>query len=151
MGDREQNLKDALELLRDAKIAIQKVSKIYETEPVGGVPQDDFLNIVVEVSTDLTAENLLKVIHSIEKGLHRKRLVHWGPRTIDLDILYFNDDHIQTGDLTVPHPEIPNRKFVLVPLLEVVEPNSQLHKDAQKMLDQTTDKMNVQVYKSGSE
>ncbi|WP_268913943.1 2-amino-4-hydroxy-6-hydroxymethyldihydropteridine diphosphokinase [Lentilactobacillus sp. SPB1-3] len=151
LGDREQNLKDALELLRNADVDVQRVSKIYETEPVGGVPQDDFLNIAVAVDTDLNPEELLQVIHSIETDLHRKRLIHWGPRTIDLDILYFNDDHINTDSLKIPHPEIPNRKFVLVPLLEVLSPDSKLYAINDRLLKETTDKMNVRVYKSGSE
>jgi 2-amino-4-hydroxy-6-hydroxymethyldihydropteridine diphosphokinase len=152
LGNRELNLKIALkELKQTTKIELVRSSQIYETEPVGGVKQDDFLNIAVEIKTDFSPQELLERIHQIEQGLHRERLVHWGPRTIDLDILYFNEQTISTESLKVPHPEIKNRRFVLVPMLEITSDNQELHQKLLTVLEQTKDQNSVKIFKSGSE
>ena len=79
------------------------------------------------------------------------RIIHWGPRTIDLDILFFNNDHVSSPELTIPHPEIPNRRFVLIPMLEVSQDDPELHRTIQALLDVTPDKNMVRIYNSGSE
>ncbi|MCH4172269.1 MAG: 2-amino-4-hydroxy-6-hydroxymethyldihydropteridine diphosphokinase [Lactobacillus sp.] len=121
MGNKLANLQQAIaELQQNNQINILKVSKYYQTAPVGGVVQDDFLNGALKLETSLTPQALLAVIHSIEKAGHRVRKVHWGPRTIDLDIIFFDEQRIATQSLTIPHPEAFNRRFVLVPLLDVL-------------------------------
>lgn len=120
IGQREENLKKAVQLLNDNKeIVIEKVSSIYETAPVGFVDQPSFLNIALYVKTNLTPMDMLSLCRSIEHTLGRVRDIRWGPRIIDLDILLYNDENIETDVLTVPHPRMFERAFVLVPLLEI--------------------------------
>lgn len=120
MGDKEQALRHAVELLNDyAAINVIAVSSIYDTDPVGYEEQDVFLNIVVKITTTLKPQPLLDVCQQIEQQLKRVRIVRWGPRTIDLDILLFNDETIDTATLIVPHPRMHERAFVLVPLAEL--------------------------------
>ncbi|WJP97728.1 2-amino-4-hydroxy-6-hydroxymethyldihydropteridine diphosphokinase [Macrococcus bovicus] len=118
IGDRRQQLTDAVRLLRE-QAQVKKVSSVYETAPVGGVEQDDFYNICVELESDQTPEEVLGMCQSIERQLNRVRKIHWGPRTIDLDILMIDDDIIETEDLKVPHPYMLERSFVLIPLAEI--------------------------------
>lgn len=118
IGDRRQQLTDAVRLLRE-QAQVKKVSSVYETAPVGGVEQDDFYNICVELESDQTPEEVLAMCQSIERQLNRVRKIHWGPRTIDLDILMIDDDIIEREDLKVPHPYMLERGFVLIPLAEI--------------------------------
>ncbi|WP_125705601.1 2-amino-4-hydroxy-6-hydroxymethyldihydropteridine diphosphokinase [Lacticaseibacillus daqingensis] len=123
LGDRAAHLAEALRLLGQTPgLTVTRTSLVYETEPVGGVPQDDYLNQVVALTTTLPPLALLNRLHAIEAALHRQRIVRWGPRTVDLDLLLYGDTHLETPTLTVPHPELANRRFVLVPLLEVASP-----------------------------
>jgi 2-amino-4-hydroxy-6-hydroxymethyldihydropteridine diphosphokinase len=120
LGDREGNIKKVLELIKEnPHIKFEKISLLYETEPVGKGDQDWFLNQVIEVSTNFAPQELLGFLMDIEDRLGRKREEQWGPRTIDLDILLFNDRVVDTPELKIPHPEIPRRNFVLVPLAEI--------------------------------
>ncbi|MCE4957961.1 2-amino-4-hydroxy-6-hydroxymethyldihydropteridine diphosphokinase [Macrococcoides caseolyticum] len=120
IGDRAQQINNALKMLDNiSDTVITRVSSLYETAPVGGVAQDDFLNGVVEVMTTLTPIALLNEIQSIELKLGRKREVHWGPRTIDLDIILYDDQVIDNERLKVPHPYMHERSFVLIPLNEI--------------------------------
>jgi len=120
VGDREENIKKAISLLKNnINIKVKKVSSLYETEPVGYVDQGEFLNAAIEIETDLTPHELLKITKGIEEKLKRDRKIKWGPRTIDLDILLFGDLRIDEPHLNVPHPEIKNRAFVLIPLAEI--------------------------------
>lgn len=120
MGDRLEMLKQAVRLLREhPSIDVSEISSLYETDPVGFTEQEPFLNMVVLVQTDLSAQALLDVCQEIERKLERKREVRWGPRTIDLDILLFNQDIVNSERLTIPHPRMHERAFVLVPLLEL--------------------------------
>ena len=89
------------------------------TEPYGGVEQDDFLNACLLLKTLLSPEELLERLHEIEKGAHRERIVRWGPRTLDLDILLYDDLVMENEDLIIPHIEIHLREFVLKPLSEI--------------------------------
>lgn len=120
MGDRFEMLKQAVaQLAEQPAVTVTQISSLYETDPVGYTDQEPFLNMVVQLETELTAMALLDVCQMIEQNLNRKRLVRWGPRTIDLDILLYNQDRIETARLTVPHPRMNERAFVLIPLLEI--------------------------------
>ncbi|MGK0555013.1 2-amino-4-hydroxy-6-hydroxymethyldihydropteridine diphosphokinase [Macrococcus capreoli] len=120
MGDRERQITDALAMLNEVReTKVTQVSALYETAPVGGVVQDDFLNGVAEVSTYLSALELLDEIQAIELKLNRVRKIHWGPRTIDLDIVLFGSQVIDSERLKVPHPYMHERSFVLIPLNEI--------------------------------
>ncbi|MDN3429141.1 2-amino-4-hydroxy-6-hydroxymethyldihydropteridine diphosphokinase [Microbacterium sp. APC 3898] len=120
MGDRFEMLRQAVaQLVEHPAVTVTRISSLYETDPVGYTDQEPFLNMVVQLETELTALALLDVCQKIEQNLNRKRLVRWGPRTIDLDILLYNQDRIETDRLTVPHPRMNERAFVLIPLLEI--------------------------------
>ncbi|HSJ37476.1 MAG TPA: 2-amino-4-hydroxy-6-hydroxymethyldihydropteridine diphosphokinase [Planococcus sp. (in: firmicutes)] len=120
MGDRLEMLKQAVRLLvKHPRVDVLKISSLYETDPVGFTEQDAFLNMVVYLKTELSALELLEVCQDIERELDRKRELRWGPRTIDLDILLYNHDNMETERLIIPHPRMHERAFVLVPLLEL--------------------------------
>lgn len=119
-GDKKANLEKALDLLkRIPEIQLLKVSSYYETEPWGGVEQDSFINIAVEIETSMNPHELLTKCQEIEYIIGRKRSIHWGPRTIDIDILTYQDQKIKTEKLTIPHPYMEEREFVLAPLREI--------------------------------
>lgn len=119
-GDRIAMLSEAVSHLADHRqIAIEAVSKVYETAPVGLVEQDSFLNIALRISTTLKALDLLQATQNIEQMMDRKKTVRWGPRNIDIDIISYENIHLETDALTLPHKEALNRAFVLVPLAEV--------------------------------
>ncbi len=120
MGDKKAYLDGALkELEEHPMIQVEKCSDYLITAPYGGVEQDDFLNACLEISTVLWPEELLEALHKIEGHADRKREIHWGPRTLDLDILFYDDWIMDTADLIIPHKEIPLRDFVLTPLAEI--------------------------------
>lgn len=117
---REEFLQDAIALLDEhEKVTVEKKSAIYETAPVGFTEQNDFLNMVIQVATKLSPFHLLTYCQEIEKELGRKRVIKWGPRTIDLDILLYNHENMKTEHLTIPHPYMQERAFVMVPLADV--------------------------------
>ena len=118
LGDREANLKSALKQLgQEARIV--KVSSLYETEPVGYKDQPWFLNCACSVETDLSPQALLKLAKTIETKLGRKPTLRFGPRLIDIDILFYDDLILDSPDLVIPHPRLVERAFVLVPLKEI--------------------------------
>lgn len=121
LGDRRKNIQLALNVLKEKKdVIVEKVSPFYETLPAGGPPhQGKFLNGAIEISTTLTPQELLKVLQEIEKALGRVRKERWGPRTIDLDILFYGDLIVNEKGLIIPHPLIHKREFVLKPLLRI--------------------------------
>ncbi|KJE26999.1 2-amino-4-hydroxy-6-hydroxymethyldihydropteridine diphosphokinase [Geobacillus thermoleovorans] len=120
LGDRVSYLRSAIEALHHhQEIFITSSSSIYETDPVGYVDQGKFLNMVIEVATSLSPFALLDATQQIEQRFGRKREIRWGPRTLDLDILLYNHENIETEQLTIPHPRMAERAFVLIPLLEV--------------------------------
>ncbi|GGA48365.1 2-amino-4-hydroxy-6-hydroxymethyldihydropteridine diphosphokinase [Psychrobacillus lasiicapitis] len=120
IGDRLHYLQQAVRLLQNVKgIKVCQVSSVYETDPVGYVDQDAFLNIVVELETSLTPHELLKKCNEIEAELGRTRDIHWGPRTVDLDILLYNEENVKSENLIIPHPRMTERGFVLIPLVEI--------------------------------
>jgi 2-amino-4-hydroxy-6-hydroxymethyldihydropteridine diphosphokinase len=121
IGERKDNILKAYKILENQGIDIVKKSSFYETAPVGYENQKYFINSVIEILTELEPYELLEKCHLVEKNLKRKRIVRWGPRTIDVDILLFNDLSLNDLDLVIPHKEIKNRAFVLVPLYEIDE------------------------------
>ncbi|MEM1505870.1 2-amino-4-hydroxy-6-hydroxymethyldihydropteridine diphosphokinase [Domibacillus sp. 8LH] len=120
MGNREDQLREAVRQLQEQKsLRLLAVSSIYETDPVGFTDQPSFLNIVVKLKTSMTPDELLAACQEIENKLGRERIVRWGPRTIDLDILLYNHDNIKSDSLIIPHPRMTERAFVLIPLAEI--------------------------------
>ncbi|MGT2935655.1 2-amino-4-hydroxy-6-hydroxymethyldihydropteridine diphosphokinase [Streptococcus castoreus] len=122
MGDRKAYLKKAVaSLAKLPQTQLLSQSLIYETVAWGKTDQSDFLNMACQLETSLAPTDFLKKIQKIEQALGRVRHEKWGPRTIDIDILLFGDDVYQTADLTIPHPYMTERSFVLIPLLELQE------------------------------
>lgn len=120
MGDKKKYLDEALKELSQSKdICLLKKAPYIETEPYGGVEQDSFLNSMCCIRTLLSPEELLSELHRIEQLADRKREIHWGPRTLDLDIIYYDDLIMSTENLTIPHADMTNRTFVLEPLCEL--------------------------------
>lgn len=120
LGDKEAYLDYAIDQLnKDAYIQVKKVSSYFVTEPYGDVEQDDFLNGCLEIETLYSPQDLLAVVHDIEQGAGRKRIIHWGPRTLDIDILLYDDVILAEEDLQIPHIEMTKRQFVLEPLAEI--------------------------------
>lgn len=119
IGYREKAIEDALYLINQNGMKITRKSNILETEPYGYTKQPIFLNGVVEVETELSCRNVLERLLYIEKKIGRVRKFKWGPRIIDLDIIFFNDELYNEEDLKVPHPDMQNRDFVLRPLCDI--------------------------------
>jgi len=120
LGEREAMIRLALDdLARLPQTTLVRASSLYDTEPTGDVDQPNFLNAVAQLDTELTARQLLWNLLLIEKRLGRVRTQKWGPRTIDLDLLLFGSQVVEEDDLSVPHPELTRRSFVLVPLVEL--------------------------------
>lgn len=119
LSDREKNLRTAIAALVGAKVHVTRVSSFYETEPVDLREQPWFLNCVVQAETEVSPLDLLHALRAIESRMGSKKLVPKGPRLIDLDILLYGDETIDTPELQVPHPRMLQRKFVLIPLAEI--------------------------------
>lgn len=120
MGDREALLRQGLDGLNSHPLCrVTKTSSFYITEPYGGVEQEDFLNAVCQVRTLLRPLELLELMQKLEREAGRERKIHWGPRTLDLDLLFYDKEVLDTDRLTVPHPDMVNRDFVLVPLAQI--------------------------------
>ncbi|HEV7524486.1 MAG TPA: 2-amino-4-hydroxy-6-hydroxymethyldihydropteridine diphosphokinase [Acidimicrobiia bacterium] len=120
LGDRAAHLQFAVDALVAADGAdVVGVSRVYETAPVGGPPQDAYLNAVVVVDTVLPPHALLELAQRIERDSHRVRAERWGPRTLDVDVLLYDDLRVDDPDLTIPHPRMAERGFVLAPLRDV--------------------------------
>ena len=120
LGDKESYLDYGIDQLnKDDYIKVRKVSSYITTKPYGNVEQDDFLNGCLEIETLYSPQELLAVINDIEQGAGRKRLIHWGPRTLDIDILLYDKEIIMDDNLIVPHIEMSKREFVLEPLCEI--------------------------------
>lgn len=118
IGNRAANLRMALRLLHPL-CPVEAVSSLYETAPVGVAEQPPFYNAVCRIRTGLDPHGLLRLLKQVEREIGRRPGPRWGPRPIDLDLLLYGDQSIQTPDLTVPHPGLPERAFVLVPLAEL--------------------------------
>ncbi|MEM7272893.1 MAG: 2-amino-4-hydroxy-6-hydroxymethyldihydropteridine diphosphokinase [Actinomycetota bacterium] len=115
LGDRRAILRAAV----DAMTEVVAVSPVYETEPVGGPEQGPFFNIVVELATERTPRQLLELCRELEQAANRVRVVRWGPRTLDVDVLLVGDLTVDEDDLAVPHARMHQRNFVMVPLLDL--------------------------------
>jgi 2-amino-4-hydroxy-6-hydroxymethyldihydropteridine diphosphokinase len=115
VGDRRGQLRQAVRSIA----GVVAVSSVYETEPIGGPPQDDYLNLVVGIDTDLTPRQLLDLCHRLEATAGRVRTERFGPRSLDVDILWVDSGSIDQPDLQVPHPRMTERRFVMEPLHEV--------------------------------
>jgi len=120
LGDRQGILADAVDAVRRIDgVQVEKVSPVYETVPVGGPPQPDFLNAVVLARTTLASPVLLDRLHEVEAEFDRVRVVRWGPRTLDIDIITVAGEHSDDPGLTLPHPRAHERAFVLAPWHDV--------------------------------
>jgi len=139
IGNPKENLDLAIALLREATDLVS-VSKYYSTAPVGGPEQPDYLNAVCIVESELPAVDLLSLLHGIEKTLGRERIEHWGPRTIDLDLIQYGSLLSNSQELALPHPRAHERRFVLEPWHEI-EPEAILltHGKISQLLAQLTE------------
>ena len=127
LGDRMAHLQAGVDHLHAQRgIRVDEVSSVYETAPVGGPPQHAFLNMAVRVATTRSPSGLLRACHGAERARRRVRAQRWGPRTLDVDILLYDDLQLYTRRLVVPHPRLTERPFALVPLIEVA-PGWMLH------------------------
>jgi len=142
LGTPEKNCTKAIEKISSAKdIKIISKASFYQTEPIGGVQQGWFVNSAIEIETDLSPENLLSVLLSLELAMGRTRKEKWGPRLIDLDLLLYGNLVLENKSLTLPHPEIQNRKFVLIPMSEISESliHPTLKKSIKTLLQESSD------------
>lgn len=147
IGDRCKYLNAAITGLEAVEqISVKQVSAFYETEPFGFKEQDWFLNAVVAIKTSLQPLELLDVCQQIEKKLNRRRDIHWGPRTIDIDILVYNGIKLETERLTLPHPYLALRRFVLIPAAEISSDIIAAGQTAQELLRNCPDECVVSIY-----
>jgi len=119
VGQRAENLKTAVKKLKEKKNRVVLSSHIYRTAPYGEVEQDDFYNAVIGILTPYKPRALLNILKTVESEMGREDIVRWGPRIIDLDIILFGKEIVNTPGLTIPHPDFRNRLFVLKPLMEI--------------------------------
>ena len=143
LGDRLANLQAAVDAIQaEPGLRVVASSRVWETTPMGGPPQPDYLNAVVRIETDLSARDLLDVARRVETRLGRIRKERWGARTIDVDVLLYDQEQIDEPDLVVPHPRMSQRAFVILPLLELepdpVLPDGTRLKDARVDTDGVT-------------
>jgi 2-amino-4-hydroxy-6-hydroxymethyldihydropteridine diphosphokinase len=146
-GDMKSNLATAVRLISERCGEIEKISSLYETEAWGNKEQPGFLNQAIQLSTELNAMQLMRRLLKIEKSMGRKREEKYGPRIIDIDIIFFNDDIINYSFLKVPHPEMQNRRFVLVPLEEIAADmmHPVLKLTVKELLDKCPDHLEVKI------
>jgi 2-amino-4-hydroxy-6-hydroxymethyldihydropteridine diphosphokinase len=153
VGDRPKNLQDALAALPKSGVNVKRMSSVYETEPVDYLDQPWFLNMAVEAETELAPATLLQRLRGIEAQMGSKKQIAKGPRLIDMDILLFGNEVIDTPDLQVPHPRMHLRRFVLQPLSEIApnvrHPQSGL--TVSELLASTPDKSTVREFDGGSQ
>jgi len=149
LGDRQKHILGAVSALTGiSDIKFHRSSSIYETEPWGNKDQPGFLNSIVEVETDLSPQDLIKVLKDIENRLGRKKREKWMEREIDIDVLFYDNEVIKNDFLEIPHKEICNRKFILVPMCEL-ERNFKHPLSGKKMfelLDETKDESSVKLF-----
>lgn len=153
LGDRESTLMKAVTMLNDhPEITVLRCSNLYETDPVGVVGQPNFVNMAAALRTKLDPETLLKAMLDIELSLGRERMIRWGPRTVDLDLLWMEGRSMDTPLLTLPHPRMMERAFVLVPLRDIVPENGSdgLFERIHSALDHIDGKDGVRFWKSGT-
>ncbi|WP_088105909.1 2-amino-4-hydroxy-6-hydroxymethyldihydropteridine diphosphokinase [Halalkalibacter urbisdiaboli] len=150
IGDREAYLEKAIrELSAHPQIEVKQASSIYETEPIGYVEQQAFLNMVIYIRTNLSPQKLLAETQAIEQLCGRKRDIHWGPRTLDLDILLYDEENMKMENLCIPHPRMWERAFVVVPLMQLNPSlySESLNKSIAEVYKELPDKEGVIVWK----
>jgi len=149
VGDRAAMLARAVEEMNRAGLRVLRQSSLYATEPIGGPPQAWFLNAVVEAETDWMPLRVLHALQKIERAMGRRRTVTRGPRTLDLDVLFYGGSVIRSRELEVPHPRLALRRFVLAPLAELAPGLSHplLHKTIGELLAETADSSQVRRWR----
>ncbi|WP_223070495.1 2-amino-4-hydroxy-6-hydroxymethyldihydropteridine diphosphokinase [Paenibacillus caui] len=151
LGNREATLMEAIRRLDEhPRITVMRCSSLYETEPVGYLDQPNFINMAIAVRTDLPPEQLLRFMLETEQALGRERKIRWGPRTVDLDLLWMEGDTRDTAELTLPHPRMMERAFVLVPLSDVVTGGhaGDFRRTVETALEQLHEKEGVRLWKT---
>lgn len=152
LGKRVQQLEQALHWI-DAEIGeVVRESSIYQTSPWGGIDQPDYLNQVWEIRTDKNPFQLMEALLELEKRTNRERIQKWGARTLDLDLLFYEDYRIQTEALTLPHPRLQFRNFVLVPMAEIAPDwrHPVLAKDIRTLLKESSDRELVELWEKAA-
>ncbi len=148
IGDRQAQLVDAMGRIEAGIGKITAKSSVYETEAWGKKDQDDFLNQALLVSTELDAESALAICKSIEKEMGSIKTETWGPRSIDIDVLFFNESIINKENIVIPHPMIEKRNFVLIPLMEILGDfiHPVLQKSIEELYEESNDPSEVWIY-----
>ena len=148
LGEREATLKQAVQLISERIASVTSQSKLYETAPWGVIDQPAFINQVIQIQTELSPKKVLEQTLNIEKQLGRERRLRWGARVIDIDILYYADFILEDSDLHLPHPRLHERRFTLVPLVEIAPDfvHSVLKKTNRELLEKCTDEGIVNVF-----
>jgi 2-amino-4-hydroxy-6-hydroxymethyldihydropteridine diphosphokinase len=147
LGNRAENLEKAIHAIKLNVGVLIRQSSVFETKPWGKSNQPDFFNQIILIHSDKSPEVILHLLSAIEDELGRKRDEKWGQRIIDLDLLYVDDAIIQTGTLTLPHPGIGQRRFILVPLVEIAPDfiHPLLHKNHRQLLSECPDTLEVKL------
>jgi 2-amino-4-hydroxy-6-hydroxymethyldihydropteridine diphosphokinase len=145
LGDKQKNLLEATRLLGQ-RVTVVRKSSVYRSEAWGGIADAPFFNQVLEITTLLSPEKLLRLILQIEKDLGRERKEKWGNRIIDIDILLYGNRHVDEPQLKIPHPQIPNRRFALLPLQELCPTlmHPILNHTVQELVEACTDPLRVE-------
>ena len=145
IGNRQEYLKRAINLIEQENIRLINLSSVYETKAWGITDQPAFLNMIAEIHTHYEPSRLLQILQRVEKLIGKKKEIKWGPRNIDIDILYFRNIQHSTKELTIPHPEIQNRRFTLVPMNELNEGfiHPKLLRTQKELLQECTDMSEV--------
>ena len=148
LHDRERNLLLAIKKINELCGTVIEVSSLYQTGPWGMQNQPEFLNQVIEIESDYSPHELLRKVLVIEKEMGRKPAPRWGPRVIDIDILFFDQEILSEEDLVIPHVGIPHRRFALLPLSEIAPlyVHPLVNKTIQQLLDECTDPLQAELY-----